>query len=549
MTLTLRAVSLNDVPLSQPIIARFDEQGGTIGRTDNNTLALPDPERHISRQQAEIRAEPAGYLIRNVGSANPIVVRNQTLSFGETATLVHSDRVRIGGYLLEVIDDEASSPEMTVIRSAMASQALLGGGGGMGSELSSANPFADLLAPLPPPSAAPDSTLPAGRASTVSMTSAPMAHLPDDFDPFAAPAPAPAPAATARAESNGPAGVFGDLVPGGGPSSIDEMFGLRGNEGSDLLADFVAEAPPPRAERRGSTAPASLSTDPLVLFGAPSPPAPVPQLPPDRAHDLEAAFQPPPVAAPRAAAASVRVLASVPAPKPVPAPKAVVVPLPTAPSVAPLRVAPAPAAAADVGAWQAFCEGAGVRVEPPEGGEAEALRIAGVLLRQAVEGTLRLMSVRATTRQEMHAEVTVIRAANNNPLKFSPDAQSALEQLLRPPMRGFLSGPAAVADAMNDLVGHGIGTMTGTRAALDGMLARFAPQQLVSRLAGRSVLDALLPMNRKARLWELYLQRFEELRGDAVDNFHELFGKAFLEAYEQQVDRLQREQSRPGATG
>ena len=56
MTLTLRAVSLNDQPLTQPITAHFDLHGGTIGRADHNTLALPDPERHISREQAEITA-------------------------------------------------------------------------------------------------------------------------------------------------------------------------------------------------------------------------------------------------------------------------------------------------------------------------------------------------------------------------------------------------------------------------------------------------------------------------------------------------------------
>jgi FHA domain-containing protein len=52
MILTLRAVSLNDQPLTRPITARFDAAGGTIGRADHSTLALPDPERFISRKQA-----------------------------------------------------------------------------------------------------------------------------------------------------------------------------------------------------------------------------------------------------------------------------------------------------------------------------------------------------------------------------------------------------------------------------------------------------------------------------------------------------------------
>jgi FHA domain-containing protein len=141
----------------------------------------------------------------------------------------------------------------------------------------------------------------------------------------------------------------------------------------------------------------------------------------------------------------------------------------------------------------------------------------------------------------------VIRPRNNNPLKFSPDAQSALEQILEPPIRGFLAGPEAMTDAMNDLVGHAIGTMAGTRAALEGVLARFAPPELEAKLVHKSVLDSVLPMNRKAKLWELYLQHYDSIRQDAQDDFHALFGRAFLSAYEQQLDRLRHEKnSSPG---
>ena len=107
MTLTLRAVSLNDQPLTQPITAHFEPRGGTIGRADHNTMALPDPERHISREQAEIIAGGSGYMIKNVGSSNPIMVRNQPLAHGESAPLVNHDQVRIGRYLLEVVEESA----------------------------------------------------------------------------------------------------------------------------------------------------------------------------------------------------------------------------------------------------------------------------------------------------------------------------------------------------------------------------------------------------------------------------------------------------------
>jgi FHA domain-containing protein len=194
--------------------------------------------------------------------------------------------------------------------------------------------------------------------------------------------------------------------------------------------------------------------------------------------------------------------------------------------------------------WAAFCEGAGVQVTPPQGVNAELLRLCGSLLRASIDGVLQLIAVRAATRHELHAQVTVIQARENNPLKFSPDPQSALEQLLQPPMRGFLPGAAAVTEAMDDLVGHAIGTMAGTRSALEGVLGRFSPEALEAKLVGRTVLDSLLPMARKARLWELYLQHQEGIREEAQEDFHALFGKAFLDAYEQQLEQLRRERHR-----
>jgi FHA domain-containing protein len=57
------------------------------------------------------------------------------------------------------------------------------------------------------------------------------------------------------------------------------------------------------------------------------------------------------------------------------------------------------------------------------------------------------------------------------------------------------------------------------------------------------VLDSLLPVNRKARLWELYLQHHQAIREEAQEDFHAVFGKAFVAAYEQQVERLKKGQT------
>ncbi len=656
MTLTLLAVSLNDRPLSQPITAHFDSRGGTIGRADHNTMALPDPERHVSRLQAEIVASGTGFLIRNVGAANPITVAGRAVARGDSAALAHLDEVRIGGYLLQVdcseqdaalditrgramltggfadaVSPAARSAPLPLSQPSAAPPAafvepLVGGPSAAG-----ANPFADLLGPAaggsatpsaasdpfagllgPPPAAGagqsaadafgmpapafrglqaeafarpspaaatdpfaglmpPPAGVSASSAGLAAAAAPPAPRLPDDFDPFAPP---PAPSLAARAAAAPSSDPFADLMPVAAPPSIDSLFALKSAH-ADPLAHFMAGTLPAAAGTDAAAGAGGVSTDPLLaLFGdgAAPPPAPAPAQS-DHLPAVHAAFKAPRVvmpAAPPSAPLPVNAPADVdisfptapsltnapahlPAPAPVPTPGAMPAPNPpsnpeSAPAAVPAAAAPRPAAAPGAAAgrgeaqrlWAALCEGAGIAVDVPPGSEEDRLRDVGRILRNAVDGALRLMAVRASTKHELRAAVTVIQARGNNPLKFSPDAKSGLEYLLQPGVRGFLDGPAAMDDAMHDLVGHSIGTVAGMRAAIDGMLDRFAPEQLEAKLVGNSMLDSLLPSNRKAKLWDLYLQHHDAIREEAQEDFQTLFGKAFLVAYEQQIDRLQR---------
>lgn len=647
MILTLLAVSLNDQALTRPITARFDAAGGTIGRADHSTMALPDPERYISRKQAEIAFVGNGFTIRNVGAANPITVAQRTLGAGEAAPLRHGDEVRIGGYLLraeyQAGPGQASGApaparpmarpvgdvEATIVSGAFAPSAPARpnvpaqgrAAPPRGSPVSpplaplapatpaipatpftpspplpSDNPFADLLGPAPAPAVAgPALAPPASDDPFAGLMPAPAglgqaqgvaaggqatpARLPDDFDPFSTASQAPSPFAAAAAPpaaARGSDDPFADLLgPGNaGAPSIDQAFGLGSSDASaDALARFVAD-PSPATPAPGAAA--GLSTDPLALFGeggnAMRPSAPAPLSPgaaggvaiPDHVPAVHGAYAPPrvPAAAPQAPPArhkapppafipeTVVVQPQAPAVAPPPpsprAPRPSPVRAPASPGPGPAAVAPrasSRAGGADAAAlWRAFCDGAGVNLPLPPG-EGEALmRHIGRILRAAVEGTLQLVSVRASTKHEMRARVTQIQASGNNPLKFSADAAAGLEQLLSPPQRGFMDGASAMDDVMLDLVGHSIGTVAGMRAAIEGMLARFDPAALESRLAEGSLFSNLLPASRKARLWELYLQHHKYIRNEAEEDFHTLFGKAFVAAYEQQVERLERQQ-------
>jgi FHA domain-containing protein len=103
-----------------------------------------------------------------------------------------------------------------------------------------------------------------------------------------------------------------------------------------------------------------------------------------------------------------------------------------------------------------------------------------------------------------------------------------------PPLR-------AMKDAYDDLRAHQLGFLAGMRAALEEVLARFAPQELSKRLTDQSMLDDFLPMNRKAKLWDAFLERHAAISGEAREDFNAAFGKAFRRAYDAQVRQLRGE--------
>jgi type VI secretion system FHA domain protein len=194
---------------------------------------------------------------------------------------------------------------------------------------------------------------------------------------------------------------------------------------------------------------------------------------------------------------------------------------------------------------RALLTGAGIPdADQPNTLTPEMMEAVGGLLRAAVQGTLDLLHARGLMKSEMRADVTMIKPVDNNPLKFSPSVEAALVHLLAPHVRGFMPPLRAMKAAYDDLRAHQLGFLAGMRAALDEVLARFAPEELGKRLADPTVLDSLLPMNRKAKRWDLFVEHYGEIAAEAREDFNAAFGKAFLRAYEAQVKRLRAEEGR-----
>ncbi|MBL8447143.1 MAG: type VI secretion system-associated FHA domain protein TagH [Zoogloeaceae bacterium] len=204
-----------------------------------------------------------------------------------------------------------------------------------------------------------------------------------------------------------------------------------------------------------------------------------------------------------------------------------------------------PAEVAELAA--ALARGLGLpRLPDPAGLTPELMERVGGLLRESTQGTLDLLLARAMTKREVRADVTMIFSKGNNPLKFSPDVAVALNHLLNPQGRGFLGPEEAVKDAYDDLRAHLLGFMAGMRAAVEGLLRRFGPDALEERLTDKTVLDSLLPMNRRAKLWDQYQQLYRQIAEEAEEDFHAVLGREFVKAYEEQVALLNANKKREG---
>lgn len=562
----LTVSTFNGLPPSQPLSATFDELGGEIGRADTNRLVLPDPERTISRVHARVlfRAH-GGYGIVDQGS-NAISVNGIPLGKGREAAIQPGDRIQIGGYVLLVEAAAAgaapsdpfadffglapATATQPSLRRNLAAADPLGLYGGTAAR---AIPTPLAASPVPPPAAAPAT-----------------GGIPDDWDPFAPPppkaGPAPAPSAGARAlgldlGAGAPAPLLPDL-PGAsaaGGDSLDALFGLGGVPagnplGSSLLGEAVAQpnmaghADPMRAlgmlpAAGGPALPDTTSElhRPFIPPGAPltqvaTPPAapPASGLPAvDPSGTLSGAVmswnegagegrtiirtgKKPAAAAPTAAA---------PQMPPPPAPVA---------ATAPVAV---PAAEPDA-LLAAFRDGLGLPHLPAGGLTPEFMRLLGQLIHESARGTVDLLVARAALKREVRAEATMIVAKENNPLKFSPSAEVALGHLLGPTVRGFIEPQRAMRDAFDDLRAHQLAFLAGMRAALEGLLQRFDPASLEGRLTQKSVLSSLLPAARKAQLWSVFQQEYQQIAGELADDFHQVFGREFLRAYEAQLDAL-----------
>jgi type VI secretion system FHA domain protein len=190
----------------------------------------------------------------------------------------------------------------------------------------------------------------------------------------------------------------------------------------------------------------------------------------------------------------------------------------------------------------ALIEGLGIEpaavsdVEP-----ADLARLVGAMLREATQGAMAALRSRAMTKRETRMAMTMIEERDNNPLKFFPDADRALAQMLGARDNGYLPPQDAMRAAFRDIQAHELAMVAGMRAALAHAMERIDPSAIERSLDPPRGLDALIG-NRRARLWQRFVETWEHVAhdaGDAGDDIQQSFGEPFGRAYQAQLDALQ----------
>ncbi|MES2820467.1 MAG: type VI secretion system-associated FHA domain protein TagH [Pseudomonadota bacterium] len=529
-TMELLVLAYDGAQLNTATSRGFDKVELTIGRSPTNDLVLDDPDRLISRFQAKVSLlDPQSAVIVNVSSSSTILINDTELPPGASSVVRTLDRLLVGRYLLALNPCEARQPE----------------------PLLDLEPIARAPAPFP------------------------AAHnmIPADFDVFARPAVSePEPAADEISledfsdASNSLKAVF-EGMPSLEREPLPESLGEARSRAKALDVSAVGQldplsmfggglgdldpllAPPSQELDHGLEVDALFHTPALAgafSIGLPPEPAPIELIPAD----------PLPVERPiveRLPPAG-RHMPSEPAAPPSRAPEIV---SPTAPSpvevlaVAPSPAVPVPAKAPVAPGLQsgaglteaallktAFARGSGLPEATAPAITPAFMESLGRIFAGMTAGTIRLMHARSAMKHEIRANVTIIASAGNNPLKFAPDGQSAVTQLLGQRFPGFMEPQRAIEDAFDDLSAHQVGLLAGARSAMYELIGRFSPERLKQRLGDETLLDSLLPSMRKAKLWELYEGGFLDIAGEAREEFEMLFQSAFARAYEQEIERI-----------
>ncbi|HUG61236.1 MAG TPA: type VI secretion system-associated FHA domain protein TagH [Methylomirabilota bacterium] len=501
MPLVLRIENEDRLPDGGPLFVEVFGRGLDLGRDQHLDWTLPDPSRFISGKHCEIRYRNGEYILNDV-STNGTYLAGSDQRIQSPYRLRDGDRLTIGHYIVSVSirDEVADSRDDDIAAVADALRQNPWQAGGEVAPPVAAREFMpapamprsdplDWVVDIPPPPPIPSFRPP----------EPPSFAPPPPPDAWNAPPPtSPSPTASPPTAPSQVDDWLGPPPPTAAPPEPVAMPTPR-RPAPDIVPappaveDWTIPAAPP-IDGAGGSVPIAASN--------PLPPGPLPPMP-----------MPIPVPMPGQ-------------PEPLPPGPMPPTPMPTAPASAIsssetiVRIARAAGIPEDVLA----------RRTPDE--MADEI---GQVLRLVTENLRQMLVARAETKSLVRSSShTVIKAFDNNPLKFTPSSEEALRIMFGPPSRNYLGAGPAVEQGFSDLKRHQAETYSAMQSALEMLLKDLAPGAIESATEADKGIGGLVG-SRKAKLWDTFAARWRALSQRSDERLLDAFMRMFAESY----DRLQ----------
>ncbi|EMN0591775.1 type VI secretion system-associated FHA domain protein TagH [Klebsiella aerogenes] len=551
----------------------FYAPGGTIGRGTDNNLVLPDDDRAISRLQAIVHVAADGECkITNRGNVTRVVLNEIPLERGRQVELQDGDILAIDDYRIEVSDLLQDSQPI----SQMAASGQPPVTAKPSTPAPSAAPTVAEAAPTAVPSEIWDSLMQEFSIADSISSSRAKPQADNAPNPFAEPKPA-------ERNPEDPLAMFADSEPlfERPPVATDDLFADDTPFDRDsIFADVTPTTLVPPVEKPAQPVAdePQAELDPLALFGGDASaktarhddplglmggapltsvdafsneePAKTVADEPDAAFDSPLLMAQPPQEPPAAAREEAPEIT-------LPTPQAVARQAAQTPKgrlrIDPVRhehqatntPQPGNGEVLQGELLEALLEGMGLGdMQPVPQFDKENMRQLGQMLSMFSQGTVALLSSRSILKRGVKADMTMVLDDANNPFKLLPSGKTVLMQMFGARMPGFMPPKKSVRDALIDLQAHQLGMISGIRAIIAAMLQSFNPEQLEEEAKRDGHTSRLaLPASRKAALWDYFVRTYGETAGEIEDDFHTLFGEAFLYAYDMEVNQYKDSQS------
>ena len=191
--------------------------------------------------------------------------------------------------------------------------------------------------------------------------------------------------------------------------------------------------------------------------------------------------------------------------------------------------------------FDSFLDGLGIsRVElHPSVNRPELMITAGLVLREFVEGTIKLLASRSGLKNAFRLDQTTVLPRHNNPMKFSDNTNDLIKQLLVGAEGEYLGARDAVREACADLLNHQNAFLDAMNSAFIEFADRFDPEELQSGF-DRTLDSKFFKFRDKSKYWGLYCDLYPILTEKGNGRFPQMFGEEFVRAYERQVAEYKR---------